>query len=165
MSVLLLNASWEPLRVVPTRRALTLVLAGKAELLEHGIDVLRSEREEFPVPVVVRLNYMVKVPFRASVPFNRRSLRARDENRCQFAGCNRTGTTVEHLTPTSRGGVTSWENCVLSCLRCNNEKGDRTPAEMGWTLKRPPKAPRGAVALLASAGVRARDEWLPYLPV
>lgn len=164
MSVLLLNASWEPLRVVPTRRAISLVIAGKAELLEHGDGFLRSANDEFPVPVVVRLNYMVRVPFQAAAPFSRRALRARDEGRCQFAGCKRSGTTVEHLLPRSRGGATDWENCVLACERCNAAKGNRTLAEVGWRLKRPARAPRGAVALLAAAGVPAREEWLPYLP-
>lgn len=104
MSVLLLNASFEPLRVVSLRRGLGLVLSGKADLVEpvDGEYVRSTGGEKFEVPAVIRLRHMVKVPFQATVPLSRKALLARDEHRCQVLGCNRSGQTVDHVVPRSR---------------------------------------------------------------
>lgn len=164
MAVLLLNASFEPLRVISLHRALGLVLAGKAEpVAERDGEVVRScGGAEFPVPVVVRLRYMVKVPYASRVPLNRRTLAWRDGGVCQVSGCARRGTTIDHVMPRSRcrpGEAHRWENVVLMCPRHNHTKGDRTLAELGWTLKATPRAPRGLVLLDASDPAFAT--WLP----
>jgi 5-methylcytosine-specific restriction endonuclease McrA len=167
MTVLLLNASYEPLRVIPLRRAVGLVLAGKVDLVEASTDqVLRtSGGAQYAVPVVVRLRYMVKVPFQATVPLSRRAIDARDERRCQVAGCDRHGQTVDHVVPRSRGGAHEWTNVVLMCTRHNSHKGARLLSELGWHLKREPVAPRGELVILARAGIRqAPEAWAPYLP-
>ena len=167
MTVLLLNASYEPLRVITLRRALGLVLAGKVDLLEsHDGEVLRSAGgAAYEIPVVVRLRYMVKVPFQSTVPLSRRAIDARDERRCQVAGCDRGGQTVDHVVPRSRGGTHEWTNVVLMCTRHNSHKGARLLSELGWHLKREPVAPRGELVLLARAGIRTLPEaWVPYLP-
>lgn len=167
MTVLLLNASFEPLRVITVRRALGLVLAGKADLVVPAGDAhIRSAGgAEFEVPAVVRLRHMVRVPFQASAPLSRRAIRARDGRACQVAGCSRTGQTVDHIVPRSRGGTHEWTNVALMCLRHNSQKGDRLLDELGWTLKAEPRAPRGALILLARAGMDAPPPlWAPFLP-
>ena len=168
MTVLLLNASYEPLRVITLRRAIGLVLAGKVDLVESSADqVLRtSGGAAYEVPVVVRLRNMVKVPFQATVPLSRRAIEARDERRCQVSGCDRHGQTVDHVVPRSRGGAHEWTNVVLMCTRHNSHKGAHLLSELGWHLKREPVAPRGELVILARAGIRqAPEAWAPYLPL
>lgn len=162
MSVLLLDASYEPLKVISTRRAFLLVWEGKADLVAATDGVLRSVRETFPVPAVVRLCRMARVPFSARVPLNRRTLAVRDGGRCQVAGCPDAGTTMDHVVPRSRGGRHEWGNVVLMCGAHNFAKSDRLLSELGWRLRRSPRAPRGLV--LAPEGTAVREEWLPYLP-
>lgn len=159
MQVLLLNAAYEPL--ISDRRAVELIVTGKAHTVEDGDLVMRSPSIEIPVPVVARLVAMVKVPFHARVGFSKARLRVRDNGVCQVAGRDRRGDTIDHLTPRSRGGDTSWTNCVLMCSACNGAKGDRTVAELGWTLKTPARAPRNILAL--SAPARRVPAWEPYL--
>jgi 5-methylcytosine-specific restriction endonuclease McrA len=167
MTVLLLNASFEPLRVVSLRRGLGLVLSGKADLIApiDGEYVRSTGGEEFEVPAVIRLRRMVRVPFQATVPLSRRALLARDEHRCQVSGCSRSGQTVDHVVPKSRGGLHEWTNVTLMCVRHNSQKGDRLLDELGWHLRNEPHTPRGALVLLARAGVQApHPSWAPYLP-
>jgi 5-methylcytosine-specific restriction endonuclease McrA len=165
MAVLLLNASFEPLRVITLRRAIGLMVAGKAEVLAEGTGEIRSVSVSFPVPAVVRLRYMVKVPFAASIPLSRRAVLVRDARRCQFVHCERPAATVDHVVPRSRGGAHTWTNVIAACAQCNARKGDRTLQELGWHLKRPPTAPRGPVVLLTAAGVaEAPPVWADYLP-
>lgn len=167
MTVLLLNASFEPLRVITVRRALGLVLSAKADLVvPDGEAHIRSAGgAEFAVPAVVRLRQMVRVPFQASAPLSRRAIRARDRRTCQVHGCSRTGQTVDHIVPRSRGGTHDWTNVALMCLRHNSQKGDRLLQELGWSLKQEPAAPRGALILLARAGIDAPPPlWAPFLP-
>ena len=165
MAVLLLNASFEPLRVITLRRAIGLIVAGKAEMITEGDGVIRSATISFPVPAVVRLRYMVRVPFRSTVPLSRRAVLLRDAKRCQFAHCGRSAATVDHVIPRSRGGDHSWTNVVAACGPCNTRKGDRLLDELGWSLRRKPAAPRGTIVLLSSAGVHhVPTEWIDWLP-
>ncbi len=159
MSVLLLNASYEPLTTVSWKRAMTLVLTGRAELVEQDGDrVVRSAGgREFPLPNVVRLMKMVSfVGMRSteSPRFSKKGLSIRDNRECQVADCDEFGATVDHVVPRSRGGDTSWENCVLMCRAHNSTKGDRTLEQLDWELKQRPVAPRGSIVLLT-----ARPEW------
>ncbi|MCY3851801.1 MAG: HNH endonuclease [Acidimicrobiaceae bacterium] len=150
MSVLLLNASYEPLHIISTRRALGLILAGKADLLEAGSTEMRSPSHTFPVPVVLRLRYMVRIPFAARVPLNRKTLKVRDNGECQVVSCRERGTTIDHVVPRSRSGDHSWTNVVLMCADHNLKKADRLLDELGWQLKTVPRAPRQHQLVLAS---------------
>ena len=163
MTVLLLNASYEVLRVISTRRALTLVLAGKAEMLAEGDGEFRSATHSYPVPLVVRLRYMVRIPFGARVPLTRRTLSIRDGGACQVGGCQRNGTTVDHIVPRSRGGRHAWDNVALMCYHHNRAKADRLLSELGWGLRTIPRAPSNHRLILVAAEAALRDEWLPYL--
>lgn len=164
MSVLLLNASYEPLAVVSWRRAMTLIVAGRAELVaQDGDRVVRSAGgAEYPWPHVVRLMTMVQFASMRSPArprFSKSGLDVRDRRSCQVAGCDARGSTVDHVTPRSRGGETSWENCVLMCQAHNSRKGDRTLEQLGWTLKARPVAP--AETLIVSPA--RRDEWAQWV--
>lgn len=144
MAVLLLNASYEPLRVVSWQRAICMQLADRADLIESVPDrVLRaSGGREFPFPSVIRLREMAVIPFRrGTAPITRRALAHRDHGECQKVGCDRRGSTMDHLLPRSRSGAHDWLNVVLMCAEHNNKKGDRTIEELGWSLKKPPRVP------------------------
>jgi 5-methylcytosine-specific restriction endonuclease McrA len=156
---LLLNASMEPLTVVSARRAVLLVLSGKAEVLEPGDRSFRHERGSVTVPVVLRLLRFVKVPYRAGVPLTRKSVLSRDAGRCAY--CLGAATTMDHVQPRSRGGRHSWDNVVAACRTCNARKDDRLLSELGWTLTFTPQAPRAALYLVFR--YEQQDEWKPYL--
>ena len=163
-TTLLLNASFEPLRVISWKRAVLLVLQEKAEVLEEDEEPLRSASSELRMPKVIRLLRFVKVPFRATVPLTKRSLLARDNHRCAY--CKRhNASTIDHVIPRSRGGEHRWENVVAACSRCNSDKDDRLLSELHgprWELDFTPHAPKGTVWLLL--GVTERSEaWEPYL--
>jgi 5-methylcytosine-specific restriction endonuclease McrA len=157
---LVLNASYEPLCVVPQRRALVLLLAHKAVVVEPGDEVFHSERQVLTAPVVVRLTRFVKVPYRAVVPLTRRGVFARDGGRCVY--CGAPATSLDHVIPRSRGGPHVWENVVSACRRCNHVKADRVISELGWRLRRVPQAPSGALWRVLGTG-RMDPRWRPWL--
>jgi 5-methylcytosine-specific restriction endonuclease McrA len=156
---LVLNAGFEPLGIVSSRRALLLVLGEKAELVHSTGRVFRSERAEVPEPSVVRLGRYVRVPHDRTVAVNRRTVFARDGHCCQYCGAQ--AESIDHVVPRSRGGLHSWDNVVACCRRCNTKKEDRLPHEAGLVLRRQPRAPRHRVWLLAMSG-GAHDDWVPY---
>ncbi len=157
---LLLNASFEPLCVVSSRRAVVLVLKDKAEIVHRNGAEFRSERRSVPVPTVIRLVHFVRVPFRAAAPLSRRAVFARDHHRCQYCGSG--AENLDHVMPRSRGGTHTWDNVVASCRACNARKEDRLPAECGMTLRRQPVAPHATTSLIVSAGP-IDPAWHEYL--
>lgn len=156
---LLLNASLEPLCVVSAHRAVVLVMAGKATVVESA-GVLRSERCVVVMPLVACLTRYVHVPVRRPVPPTRRTVLQRDAHRCAYCGGG--ADTVDHVLPRSRGGRHEWANVVAACVRCNHRKADRLLHEIGWELGFTPRAPRWSVAFGAQAA-RAEPAWMRYL--
>jgi 5-methylcytosine-specific restriction endonuclease McrA len=157
---LVLNATYEPLCVVPLRRAVVLVLAEKAIIVEAGDQVMRSERTSIQVPTVVRLSHYVRVPYRREVPLTRRAVLDRDAHLCAYCGMR--ADTIDHVKPRSRGGVHAWTNVVSACARCNHRKGDRLLTELGWHLAVTPMQPPATVAVVM--GWAKRDPaWQRYL--
>jgi 5-methylcytosine-specific restriction endonuclease McrA len=163
-SVLVLNATYEPLSVVSVRRAVVLLLKEKAEIVEAAEAVLRSERISMPMPLVIRLIYYVRIPYRVSLPVTRRTVLARDHYTCQYCGKQplRKHLTVDHVLPRSRGGRTVWENVVTACQRCNGRKGNRTPDEANMKLLSTPARPR-YVALTMVESADAQRVWHKYM--
>ena len=134
---LALNASYEPLTLVPMRRALRLLLDGKAEIVESDDEKLvRSEKLSVPRPVVIRLTKFVHVPRRFRRQVTNTFLFARDQYRCQYCGRMqvdlkpREQLTRDHLIPISRGGLNDWNNVVTACSPCNTRKANRLPHEI-----------------------------------
>jgi len=157
---LVLNATFEPLCVVSTRRALLLLIDEKAEQVHATDRIFRAERVAFAEPSVVRLRYYVKVPYRARVALNRRAVFARDGHRCQY--CGDSAENIDHVIPRSRGGLHVWDNVVASCRPCNARKRDHLVEETGMRLKRPPSVPRQRTFILVASGA-IRSEWEPFL--
>jgi 5-methylcytosine-specific restriction endonuclease McrA len=161
--VLLLNVTFEPLTALPLRRAIVLVVCGKAEVV-HGDPaglLLHSASTALVVPSVIRLSNFVRVPYRGQAPLTRAGLMHRDCYRCVY--CGGRAETIDHVVPRSRGGAHSWGNCVASCARCNHRKADRLLSELGWRLRITPAAPRGQHWKLLAAVADADPLWLPYL--
>ena len=135
---LALNASFEPLTMVPLRRALRLVIDGKAEIVEADRDrMVRSEHLSLPRPAVIRLMKFIHVPRRFRRQVTNTFLFARDQYRCQYCGRAagelkpREALTRDHLIPISRGGTNEWTNVVTACSPCNTRKANLLPDEIG----------------------------------
>ena len=162
---LLLNASYEPLSVVDWKRAITLVLLGKAEMLSTHSHKIRSARRTYDLPSVLRLQRRVKIP-RKRVHFSRKNVYRRDNYRCQYCGEKFPASrlTFDHVLPRSRGGETSWTNIVTSCQPCNRTKCSRTPEEASMPLLNEPTEPQWW-PFSASAGNLDDhpEDWKPYL--
>lgn len=161
MRTLVLNAGYEPMAVVSFRRAIVLILSGKATLLAEGDAPVRCGTTHLPRPAVILLRRYVRPPYNRKVPVSRRGVLRRDANRCAY--CDKPANTVDHVMPRSRGGADSWENLVACCMKCNNVKGDRTPAEMGWALRFRPTAPSSSHWVIRGSEQR-NPLWADYLP-
>jgi 5-methylcytosine-specific restriction endonuclease McrA len=159
-SALVLNATYEPLSIVSSRRAVVLVLGEKAEVISDGGELMRSARLELVVPSVVRLTSYVRVPVRRRAPLNRRAVFARDSARCQY--CGGAAESIDHVVPRSRGGQHVWENVVAACTPCNARKRDRLLAETTMALRGRPTAPRAMTWISVAVGTVPQD-WEPYL--
>ena len=165
---LLLNATFEPLKIVDWQRAITLFYRGKVEILAEHEKEVRAVTFTFRLPAVVRLLRFVKVRGRDdAVPFTRANIYARDAYACQYCGVSFAAIdlTFDHVVPASRGGRKGWENIVTACLPCNRRKDAQTPAEAGMTLLRQPKRPtKTAVLLRISLGLRTvPNSWRDFL--
>lgn len=137
LGCLALNASYEPLTMVPVRRALRLVIDGKAEIVEaESSRPVCSARLTMPRPVVIRLMRFIHVPRRFRRQVTNTFLFARDSYRCQYCGRSaaelklRESLTRDHVIPLSRGGSNEWSNVVTACSPCNTRKSNRLPAEI-----------------------------------
>lgn len=156
----MLNASYEALGTVAARRAVVLVLAGKADCLHPSELILHAERVEVAVPSVVRLRTFVHVPFRRRVAVSRRAVMARDGHRCQYCGAR--ADSIDHVTPRSKGGEHTWDNVVAACRPCNVRKRDRLLHESGMRLRRMPAVPHGIVWSIIAGG-SVPEDWVQYL--
>ena len=161
--VLVLNANFEPLNICSLHRGIALLLLDKAEVLRFSDQTMRSAEEEHLVPSVLRLHSGVRRPT-PELKISRKSVLARDGYTCVYCG-SRESLTLDHVFPRCRGGETSWENVVCSCLKCNNKKGNRTPSECGLRLPHPPRKPRYVPYISFPRFVSAvrRPEWREFL--
>lgn len=158
---LVLNATFEPISVVSWRRAIVLVVAGRAESVATDGASVHSERLSVEVPSVVRLRQYVRIPHRRHAPLSRRAVLVRDRWTCQYCGDRADG--VDHVRPRSRDGEHRWENVVAACRSCNSRKGDRLLSETSFRLRCRPAAP----PVMSAAALALRTvppSWRPYLP-
>ena len=158
--VLVLNASYEPLNITSWRRAVVLLIKGKAEQLEHKKQVIYAD---FQLPTVIRLRYYVRVPYK-EIPLTRRNILERDCNSCQYCTTKGDRLTIDHVVPRSRGGGDTWENLVAACVRCNVKKGSRTPKEADMTLLNKPRRPYSSLhfELVKHTRGNSNQEWKKY---
>lgn len=166
-STLVLNASFEPLKIVHWQRAMVLWAQGKVEILaEHDIEK-RAVTFSFKLPSVVRLLRFVRTRLRSdSVPFTRANIYRRDDFTCGYCGVafESEDLTFDHVVPSSRGGKKDWTNIVTACLSCNRRKDNRTPEEAGMTLRHVPGKPKPSPVFKVSLGYRKMPEsWRDFL--
>ncbi len=170
--VLLLNGhTWEPLSVISVPRAINLLLAEKAVVVEQTGDFLRTIREKYPVPSVIALRAYINVP-RRQAHWSRRGVLVRDSYTCIYCKAqpgtpfkgkplNKSDFTVDHIIPKSRGGKDTWGNTACACYQCNHRKGDRLANEAGMRMGWEPKTPRTSYLVIAvGSGV---DAWRRYI--
>ena len=162
-TVLVLNASFEPLHVCSIKRAVTLIMHDIAERVEDGTELLHSPSTSILVPSVIRLKRYIKRPPRYHIAFNRRNVFRRDNHTCQYCGKNGGDLTLDHVTPRSRGGRNTWENIVTACRECNSRKRDRTPFEAKMRLLREPYAPRFVFSTAYGQAPKFDKIWEKYL--
>ncbi len=159
--VLVLNASYEPLNITSWRRAIVLMIKGKAEGIEHNGKYVYAD---FPLPSVIRLLYYVRVPYK-EIPLTRRNIFYRDAQTCQYCNYSGDDLTLDHVHPRSRGGGDSWENLVTACVRCNVKKGNRTPKEANMPLRKVPRKPHSSLYFEVSKHLKrgVHPEWQKYV--
>ncbi len=170
--VLLLNGNnWEPLAIISIPRAINLLLAEKAVVVEQTGRVLRTVASTFPVPSVIALRTYINVP-RRKAQWSRKGILARDNFTCIYCGARpgdvvrghiitKTDLTVDHLLPRSRGGRDIWSNTACACYSCNHRKGNRLPEEAGMKLMWEPKIPRTSYLVIAVGS--GPDAWKQYV--
>ena len=159
-SALVLNATYEPLSIVPSRRAACLVLAEKADIIHDDGTSIHSARLTVPSPTVIRLRYVVKVPYYRHAALSRRAVFARDDHRCQY--CGEHADSIDHIFPRSRGGQHEWENVAAACRPCNltSAIARRRRRACGWRARRGHRA-RPPGSSWRWDGVP--EVWKPYL--
>jgi 5-methylcytosine-specific restriction endonuclease McrA len=163
--VLLLNITYEPLRIINWKKAITLFLLGKVEVLEEYGQEIHSVSFSVKLPSVVRLLWLVKRP-KTPIRFSRQNIYARDKYACQYCGKKFPSEELsyDHVIPKSRGGKTEWGNIVTCCFRCNRKKGGRTPKEARMKLIRKPSFPVWLPALKITIGFKeVPSSWRDYL--
>ncbi len=190
-SVLVLNKMYMAVHVISVRRAFGLLCKDLAEVVaqEDGTyatydfatwaelsayrakhfrqeddDWVRTPTAEIQAPRVIRLVGYDKVP-RQTVKFNRRNLFARDGNQCQYCGKKfvLSELSLDHITPRSQGGLTTWDNIVCSCVDCNVRKGGRTPRQANMTLIRKPEKPKRSPVLNLKLSQRKYRSWQSFI--
>lgn len=141
--VILLNSDFSFLNVINWKRAIRLMVKGKVEIVKASERTIsNAERTiEITIPKVLRLVELVKSVYKNRVPFSKKNVFVRDDFTCAYCGRTDRRLTIDHIVPKSKGGITSFENCVASCKPCNNKKNNRTPREAGMALMLKPHTP------------------------
>lgn len=151
--------SFEPLNICSWKRAIVLIMKGKAEQIENNGKLINNT---IPVPSVIRLTNYVMVPYR-QIPLSRKNVLHRDNYVCQYCGKSSSILTVDHIIPKSRGGRHYWDNVVAACLRCNNKKGNKTPKEANMKLIKNPQIPSNKLRFEIAKYYNLQQEWKKYL--
>ena len=156
---LLLNASYEPLKIVHWQKAVTLWCQGKVEVI--SVTTGRSGRFpfSFKLPSVIRLLRYIRIKRRFDyVPFSRANIYARDDHRCQYCGDGVPDSelTFDHVVPVAQGGRKDWENIVTCCVTCNRQRAAARRPKPGCTCCGTPKRPDSAPAIRITVGLRTR---------
>jgi len=163
---LLLDKNYVALSIVTLRKAIKLMINGKAEPIcdIRSITKVKCSKGHFVIPSVLRL--LTIVPWKAHMGhtrFSRKNVMIRDNNECQYCGKKVSkNATIDHVIPISRGGKSEYTNCVTSCHECNNGKANKTLAEAGLKLRRKPKSPSFVTANRSFLD-NPPEEWRIYI--
>lgn len=142
-SVVVFSKNYLPMSRINIKRAIALLVAGKAEPLDFSSGqgwLVRSPSVTICVPEQIRLTFTSNERVWKVPPVNRREVLRRDSHSCQYCGSTKR-LTLDHVLPKAQGGLHTWDNVVAACERCNSVKGDRTPVQAGMPLRTKPKAP------------------------
>ncbi|OQY35977.1 MAG: HNH endonuclease [Anaerolineaceae bacterium 4572_5.1] len=160
--VLVLNGNYAPISVCTTRRAMGLLVIGKANMILDGRGVVHTVSRTFPKPSIIRLQKIIKRP-RPCVKLTKREILRRDNYRCQYCGRSSATLTVDHIVPQHLGGESTWENLVTACAECNHKKGGRSLAQSGLILRTIPKRPPNSAKYLFGKYLNRYEEWEPFI--
>ena len=184
--VLVLNRLWQAVNICTARRALTLLFEGHAQVVlgdqdgafqtfsfsqwrdfsaqEPDVETIATVSFRIRVPRVILLVMFDRLP-KKEVKFTRHNIFERDRNTCQYCGqvFERKDLNLDHVIPRDRGGPTTWENIVCSCIRCNTQKANSTPQEAGMHLVRKPKRPKWRPFVQVNLGLPHHDSWKHFL--
>lgn len=184
--VLVLNRLWQAVNVCTARRAITLLFEGRAQVVVESEDgsfqtynftewrdfsssytgdaCVHTVSFRIRIPQVILLLMFDRQP-KKEVKFTRHNIFERDKNTCQYCGrvFDRKDLNLDHVIPRDRGGPTTWENIVCSCIECNTRKGNRTPQEAGMRLIRKPKRPRWRPFVQVNLGLQLHDSWKHFI--
>ncbi len=188
--VLVLNRLWQAVNIVGVKRAFGLLFQDHARVIhseeenyhvfdseewvefsmsrtsDNGSSCMRTVRFRVLVPKVLLLSHYDRLPVK-EIKFTRRSIFQRDHFVCQYCGRRFADyqLNLDHVIPRDRGGQTSWENVVSSCLRCNARKANRLPHEAGMRLRRKPRRPQWRPFVSVAAGDGVEESWRHFIPV
>jgi 5-methylcytosine-specific restriction endonuclease McrA len=136
-----LNGDYSYLNTINWQKAMKLLYKGKATVLKYADTVVNTaENVVMKVPAVMKLLKIIRTIYRTKVPFSKKNVMVRDNFTCQYCGTNK-GLTIDHVIPVSKGGKTTFENCVSACKKCNGKKGDKLPSEAHMYMKKQPVHP------------------------
>ena len=186
--ILVLNRLWQPVNIVGVKRGFSLLCQDYAQVIhtsegvfdildfgswvEHSsenppekpVDGIQTVRLSLLIPKVLLLRAYDRLPIR-EMKFNRQNLFERDGFKCQY--CNKIfqaqELNLDHVIPRDRGGQTSWENVVTSCIRCNSRKGNRLPHEAGMRLVRRPQKPRWRPFVSSIDEDECDESWIQFM--
>ena len=166
LKVLVLNNSYAPLHFTAARRAIVMVITGRAEQIESDGIMIHTFTNRFPCPTVIRLNRFIKIPRWGTVPFSKKNVLRRDRKTCQYCGAVNAELTIDHIIPRSVGGSSNWLNVVTACKRCNSRKSDRTLERSGLRLRNKPYVPKFMALMTQPDTVPESftNTWQKYLP-
>ena len=160
--VLVLNANYEPINVCRTRRALVLVIVGKAEIIENGRGHVKTPTQFILRPSVIRLNYMIGRP-RPHVRLSKQEVFRRDNYTCQYCGKQCRELTIDHVRPRHLGGQHRWDNLASACPACNRRKGGRPLHKTTMKLLHIPKEPEASADYFFSHYLRTNHTWERFI--
>lgn len=164
-AVLVLNQNYEPLNICNAKRAIVMVINGKAEVLELNHREIHTASSMFHCPSVIRLVYLIRRPMPV-VKLSRREVFIRDNYTCQYCGVQTKDLTLDHVVPKHRGGKHTWENLVSACKACNHRKGGKALEESRMTLLRKPQAPKVSpyYAIYRRVDSEPDEAWAKFIP-
>lgn len=160
--VLVLNANFEPINVCSTRRAIGLILNGKAALVLNGRGEIQTVSRAYPRPSIIRLEKMIRRP-RPHIRLTKREVLRRDAYICQYCGTHAAYLTIDHIVPRRLGGAHSWDNLVAACPSCNHRKGGRTLDQAQMRLLRLPSEPPVSAYYLFARHLHDNQAWVPFV--
>jgi len=166
VTVLVLSSGYEPLTQVSWKKAVSMWTSGRVEVVEEYDNIfIRTVDKAFKAPSVVRFLGKVYRRFKYGVKlrFSRNNIYLRDGGRCQYClnKLSKDKITLDHVVPVSKGGKKTWENIVLSCMTCNQKKGNRTLEQANMKLIKIPKIPSSLPIFLGTSGLSAG--WLKWM--